>query len=179
MSALGALSGKDQFIAKLFYLEIFIWKHRQHFIAQFIVNNKKSAIDQWLLALAVTRLVQIRNHDGSQDIFINGLRTTSIRIPHPLNIIIEWQNARWVRSQTFNQKFNIMTYHQDSNFDPEIKRNEHDQKSKDRFQNGQKRKDNPVSEPLGVIAVGQCSGTTVHALEGHIGGINESDNVHE
>ena len=46
MSALGALSGKDQFIAKLFYLEIFIWKHRQHFIAQFIVNNKKSAIDQ-------------------------------------------------------------------------------------------------------------------------------------
>jgi hypothetical protein len=59
-----------------------------------------------------------------------------------------------------------------SNLNPEIERNQIDDKRKERFENIEKRKDNPVREPLSVV-----NGSAIHGLETHVRWVQESDEI--
>lgn len=82
--------------------------------------------------------------------------------------------------QTNKQTQHANTHHQDADLDPKVKGDEDGQKAKDGFQNGQKRKDDPVRQPLRVVSTGSSSNcSAVHALEGHVGRIHKADHVDE
>ena len=96
-------------------------------------------------------LAHIRQEPRSQSLCVNGFRSPHGRMVHPYN---------------------------GCTLEPIIKGNHAGHDIQQGFQNGNGRKDDPVREPLGVIAVLIGTGR-IHGLEGHVGGIDKAQQIHQ